>query len=89
MFEEGRTSCPKDRMCTPCGKTFQSRKDRERHLMTRIHIGSSIGAKFKCPADWCCKRGRKGSSRLDNFKGHVLAVHGEEYWEQWSSALVS
>jgi hypothetical protein len=57
--------------------------------MSRIHSGSKTKPKFKCPKDWCCKKGRNGFLRLDNYKRHILAVHGEEYWKRWSSAQLS
>jgi zinc finger double-stranded RNA-binding protein len=80
---EANASLFDDKHCVSCDRTFQSRKDLDRHLRSKKHNGSIAGGTFKCLEDWCCVRGQKGFSRLDNFKRHVYAVHGDKNLKEW------
>src|ERR1700761_4934245 len=71
----------KSRTCVPCNKSFLSPKDLCRHRRTIIH-GGAAACLWKCPEHWSCKKGRKGFSRLDNFKRHVISMHGDEFWRE-------
>jgi len=68
--------------CAVCtangGKSFKTSNDLDRHNRS-IHGLLKDGDRFwMCPVNGCASAG-KSWTRLDNFKSHVLTMHGQQY----------
>ncbi|RSL66812.1 hypothetical protein CEP51_012756 [Fusarium floridanum] len=60
-------------------KGFTSRNDLDRHKRT-VHADRSVAGRFfVCHLEGCAKKKHKLWPRADNFRCHLLRVHGKQY----------
>ncbi|KAG9252125.1 uncharacterized protein F5Z01DRAFT_250908 [Emericellopsis atlantica] len=62
--------------CKRGDKGFASVNDLNRHLMT-VHRRHDLGKTYRCNIDQCSKK-EKPWNRSDNFRQHLLRIHGLE-----------